>query len=86
VELLGRGFAWLDTGTHDGLADASYFVKTIQKRTGLYISCLEEISYGNGWITREQLIKTGLEYEKTEYGKYIISLAGRPMDIGEEQK
>ena len=86
VELLGRGFAWLDTGTHDGLAEASNFVKTIQRRTGLYISCLEEIAYSNNWITREQLIKTGLEYEKTEYGKYIISLAGRPMDIGEEQK
>ncbi len=75
VELLGRGFAWLDTGTYDGLADASDFVKTIQKRTGLYISCLEEIAYHNKWITKEQLIKLGQDYEKTEYGKYILSIA-----------
>ena len=77
VELLGRGFAWLDTGTHDGLAEASYFVKTIQKRTGLYISCLEEIAYNNNWITKEQLVKICKEYENTEYGKYIINLASQ---------
>ncbi|MBF7097824.1 glucose-1-phosphate thymidylyltransferase RfbA [Alkalibacter mobilis] len=75
VELLGRGFAWLDTGTYDGLADASDFVKTIQKRTGLYISCLEEIAYRNKWITKEQLIDLGEAYSKTEYGKYILSIA-----------
>lgn len=74
VELLGRGFAWLDTGTYDGLADASDFVKTIQKRTGLYISCLEEIAYRNKWISKEELIKLGQAYEKTEYGKYILSI------------
>jgi glucose-1-phosphate thymidylyltransferase len=77
VELLGRGFAWLDTGTYDGLADASDFVKTIQRRTGLYISCLEEIAYNNKWITKEQLIKLGQDYEKTEYGKYLLSIAGQ---------
>jgi glucose-1-phosphate thymidylyltransferase len=77
VELLGRGFAWLDTGTYDGLADASDFVKTIQKRTGLYISCLEEIAYRNKWISKEQLMKLGQQYEKTEYGKYILSLANQ---------
>lgn len=77
VELLGRGFAWLDTGTYDGLADASDFVKTIQKRTGLYISCLEEIAFHNKWITKEQLIKLGKDYEKTEYGKYLLSIAGQ---------
>ena len=77
VELLGRGFAWLDTGTYDGLADASDFVKTIQKRTGLYISCLEEIAYRNKWITKDQLMKLGQEYEKTEYGRYILSLANQ---------
>lgn len=77
VELLGRGFAWLDTGTYDGLADASDFVKTIQKRTGLYISCLEEIAYRNKWITKEQLIKLGQDYNKTEYGKYLLSIAGQ---------
>lgn len=75
VELLGRGFAWLDTGTYDGLADASDFVRTIQKRTGLYISCLEEIAYRNNWITIDQLTKLGQTYEKTEYGKYILSIA-----------
>lgn len=76
VELLGRGFAWLDTGTYEGLANASDFVKTIQKRTGLYIACLEEIAYKKKWITNEELIKIGKEYEKTEYGKYILSIAG----------
>jgi len=75
VELLGRGFAWLDTGTHDGLANASDFVRTIQKRTGLYIACLEEIAYKNKWIRREELVSLGKEYEKTDYGKYILSLA-----------
>ncbi|MDI3478559.1 MAG: glucose-phosphate thymidylyltransferase [Thermoanaerobacterium sp.] len=75
VELLGRGFAWLDTGTYDGLANAADFVRTIQKRTGLYIACLEEIAYRNKWITKEELVKLGKEYEKTEYGKYLIILA-----------
>jgi glucose-1-phosphate thymidylyltransferase len=76
VEILGRGFAWLDTGTYDGLANASDFVRTIQKRTGLYISCIEEIAYRNKWINKEQFIEIGKEYDKTEYGKYILSLAG----------
>ncbi|ATW24485.1 glucose-1-phosphate thymidylyltransferase RfbA [Candidatus Formimonas warabiya] len=76
VEVLGRGFAWLDTGTYDGLANASDFVKTIQKRTGLYIACLEEIAYNNKWISRAELIKLGKEYEKTEYGQYILRIAG----------
>lgn len=76
VELLGRGFAWLDTGTYEGLANASNFVRTMQERTGLYISCLEEIAYRNKWITKEQLIALGKEYEKTEYGKYLLSIAG----------
>jgi len=74
VELLGRGFAWLDTGTYDGLANASEFVRTIQKRTGLYIACIEEIAYNNGWISKEKLLSHGKEYEKTEYGQYILSL------------
>lgn len=76
VELLGRGFAWLDTGTYEGLADAADFVKTVQKRTGLYIACLEEIAHKNNWIDKEQLISIGKEYEKTEYGRYILSIAG----------
>lgn len=74
IELLGRGFAWLDTGTHDGLANASDFVKTIQKRTGLYIACLEEIAYNNRWINKTQLMKLGKAYDKTEYGRYILDL------------
>jgi glucose-1-phosphate thymidylyltransferase len=74
VELLGRGFAWLDTGTYDGLADASDFVRTIQKRTGLYVACIEEIAYKNGWISKEEFKEIGHQYEKTEYGKYILSL------------
>lgn len=76
VELLGRGFAWLDTGTYEGLSDAADFVKTLQKRTGLYIACLEEIAYKNNWISRDKLISIGKEYEKTDYGKYILSIAG----------
>jgi glucose-1-phosphate thymidylyltransferase len=75
VELLGRGFAWLDTGSYDGLANASNFVQTMQKRTGLYVSCPEEIAYRNKWITKEELIALGKEYEKTEYGQYLLSLA-----------
>ena len=76
VELLGRGFAWLDTGTYDGLANASDFVRTIQKRTGLYVACLEEIAFGNGWINEGDLLKLGRENEKTEYGQYLLSLGG----------
>lgn len=75
VELLGRGFAWLDTGTYDGLSNASEFVRTIQKRTGLYIACLEEIAFKNHWISKEQLVNLGKAYEKTEYGKYILTIA-----------
>ncbi len=74
VELLGRGFAWLDTGTYEGLANAADFVRTIQKRTGLYVACIEEIAYNNGWITKEELESIGKEYEKTEYGQYILSI------------
>lgn len=74
VERLGRGLAWLDTGTYDGLANATDFVRTIQKRTGLYIACLEEIAYEKEWITKEQLIKMGKEYEKTEYGQYLKTI------------
>lgn len=76
VELLGRGFAWLDTGTYDGLANASDFVRTMQKRTGLYISCLEEIAWRKGFISTEQLREIGESLKMTEYGEYILSLAG----------
>ena len=70
----GRGFAWLDTGTHDGLLEASNFVATIQKRQGFYISCIEEIAYRLGYIDSEQLLKLAKPLEKTEYGKYLKEL------------
>ncbi|MEG1518866.1 MAG: glucose-1-phosphate thymidylyltransferase RfbA [Cetobacterium sp.] len=70
---LGRGMAWLDTGTHDGLLEASNFVKTIQSRQGIMIACLEEISYNNKWITKEKLLELSKRLEKTHYGEYIRS-------------
>lgn len=76
VELFGRGFAWLDTGTYDSLLEASNYVETIQKRQGFYISCIEEIAYRNGWISKEQLTKLAKEMEKVEYGKYLLEIAG----------
>ena len=75
VELLGRGFAWLDTGTYEGLANASEFVKTLQNRTGLSIACLEEIAYNNGWIDINQLRKLGEMNQKNTYGEYLLELA-----------
>ena len=74
VELLGRGMAWLDTGTYDGLLEASNFIATIQKRQGMYVSCIEEISYRNGWLTKEQLLNLASGY-KTEYGEYLKYIA-----------
>jgi len=75
VQLLGRGFAWLDTGTHDSLSDASTFVEVIEKRQGLKIACLEEIAYGNGWITKEQLVDLARPMEKNQYGQYLLNIA-----------
>ena len=74
VELLGRGMAWLDTGTHEGLLEASNFIETIQKRQGLYIACLEEIAYLKGYINDEELLKTAYELKKTDYGQYLFNL------------
>ncbi|MCO6526726.1 glucose-1-phosphate thymidylyltransferase RfbA [Snodgrassella sp.] len=74
VQLLGRGFAWLDTGTHDSLIDASQFVQTIEKRQGLKIACLEEIAFNNGWITVEQLYERGKLLNKTRYGQYLLKI------------
>ena len=75
VELLGRGFAWLDTGSHDSLLDASNFVATFQKRQGLHVSCIEEIAYKRGFIDREQLLKLAEPLMKTEYGHYLVDVA-----------
>ncbi|NMM61294.1 glucose-1-phosphate thymidylyltransferase RfbA [Clostridium sp. P21] len=72
VEVLGRGFAWLDTGTHESLLEASNFVQTVQKRQGLYIACIEEIAYREGFITKEQLIKLGKSLSSSNYGKYLM--------------
>jgi glucose-1-phosphate thymidylyltransferase len=75
VEILGRGMAWLDTGTYDGLLEAANFIETIQKRQGMYVSCIEEIAYANGWISREALLGLAAGY-KTEYGEYLRYIAG----------
>jgi glucose-1-phosphate thymidylyltransferase len=74
VELFGRGMAWLDTGTCEGLTEASSFVQVVQKRQGLYIACIEEIAYRQGWISRDQLIKLAEPMIKTEYGEYIMGV------------
>ncbi|WP_426219095.1 glucose-1-phosphate thymidylyltransferase RfbA [Pseudomonas sp. DWRC2-2] len=76
VERFGRGFAWLDTGTHDSLLDASQYVQTIERRQGLKVACLEEIAYGNGWIDRDHLLERAKYFGKTGYGQYLYSLAG----------
>lgn len=75
VELFSRGMAWLDTGTHDSLMEAGNFVETIQKRQGLYVSCVEEIAYRMGFIDKEQLLRLAEPLEKTAYGKYLIERA-----------
>ncbi|MCI6875813.1 MAG: glucose-1-phosphate thymidylyltransferase RfbA [Parabacteroides sp.] len=76
VKLLGRGFAWLDTGTHDSLSEASTFVEVIEKRQGLKIACLEEIAYKAGWITAEKLREVAAPMAKNQYGQYLLHLAG----------
>jgi glucose-1-phosphate thymidylyltransferase len=76
VELMGRGTAWLDTGTNESLLQAQNFVETIQERQGLRIACIEEISYRNGWISREQLLALGREMRNSSYGSYLRQLAG----------
>lgn len=74
VELLGRGFAWLDTGTHDSLLEAGSFVETVQKRQGMMVACPEEISWRNGWLTTDELLSLGEKIHKNHYGKYLINL------------
>lgn len=74
VELLGRGFAWLDTGTHESLLEAGMFVETIEKRQGFKIACLEEIAYNNGWLSKEDLQRIGNSLSKNSYGQYLLDL------------
>ena len=75
VQLLGRGFAWLDTGTHDSLSEASTFIEVLEKRTGLKIACLEGIAYRQGWITTEKLRELAQPMLKNQYGQYLMKLA-----------
>ena len=72
---MGRGLAWLDTGTHESLLEASNFVEAIQKRQGLYVSCIEEIAYRRNYISREQLLELAQPLMKTDYGKYLVEVA-----------
>ena len=74
VEPFGRGFAWLDTGTHDSLLEAGSFVETIERRQGLKIACLEEIAWRNGWVSSQQVLDIGKSLSKTTYGEYLIHL------------
>ena len=75
VQLFGRGLAWFDTGTHDGLVEAASFVQAIQNRQGLRIACLEEIAYRFGFIDKDQLLKLAESLSKTEYGQYLFDLS-----------
>ncbi|WP_075618285.1 glucose-1-phosphate thymidylyltransferase RfbA [Paenisporosarcina indica] len=77
VELLGRGFAWLDTGTHESLLEASIFIETVEKRQSLKVACLEEIAYRKGYISKEQLLELALPLTKSEYGHYLLRLANQ---------
>ena len=79
VELMGRGMAWLDTGTHDSLLQASNFIATIEQRQGLKVSCIEEIAYNNGYINKEQLLKLAEPMKKNQYGEYLINLANEKI-------
>ena len=75
VELMGRGYAWLDTGTHESLLDASQFIQTIEKRQGLKVACLEEIAFEMGYISKEQLIELAQPLKKNAYGQYLLRRA-----------
>ena len=82
VELLGQGFTWLDTGTHESLADATNFVKTIEQHQHRKIACLEEIAYSKGWIGKEELLKDAENLKKNQYGQYLLDvLKGKYVDV-----
>lgn len=81
VELLGRGFAWLDTGTHESLLEASTYIETVEKRQSLKVACLEEIAYRKGYINKMQLLKLAEPLKKNEYGQYLIKLANQNMEV-----
>ena len=74
VQRLGRGYAWLDTGTHDAMLDAANFIRTIETRQGLQVACLEEIAYENGWLSKQQILDGIQDMMKTDYGKYLLKL------------
>ena len=76
VEILGRGFAWLDTGTHDSLIEVSQFIHTVEKRQGMKIACLEEIAFNNKWLNQDQLRDAANRLNKIEYGQYLYRLLG----------
>ena len=80
VEKLGRGFAWLDTGTHESLMQAGNFIQAVQERQGLMVSCIEEIAWRNGWIDTEDLMRIGREMQKNEYGAYLQRVANEARD------
>ena len=79
VQTLGRGFAWLDTGTHDSLAEASIYIETIEKRQGLKVACLEGIGFGMGWISADKLREIAAPMAKNQYGQYLLKLADEPL-------
>ncbi|MDT0161601.1 glucose-1-phosphate thymidylyltransferase RfbA [Bacillus sp. AG4(2022)] len=86
VELLGRGFAWLDTGTHESLLEASTYIETVEKRQSLKVACLEEIAYRKGYITKSQLLELAEPLKKNEYGKYLIRLANQQIEAVRQEE
>ncbi len=83
MQMLGRGFAWLDTGTHDSLIQAGELIRTLEQRQGLRIGCLEEVAFRKGWIDRDQLAELGRAQAKSEYGQYLVQLSQRPIGADE---